>query len=148
MTRIHMDTVLGAVTTLLALAGVWYALSLGEGPRVFPLLVLTPALVIGPLIMVRGQRKLARGDAPAFFASRLRFFQLLTMMVLFILGVQYLGFFTTTVVMVPLTAWTLGYRNLKVIVITTAVFLAFIYGLFIQIFSRPLPPEIWTKVWF
>lgn len=148
MTRIHTDTVLGAVTTVLSLAGVWYAASLGEGPRVFPLLILTPAVVLGPLIMVRGQRKLAMGDNPAFFESPRRFFQLLLMLFLLILGVQYIGFFTTTVVLIPVTAWTLGYRNLKVIAGTTALFLGFIYLLFIEIFSRPLPPEIWHKIWF
>lgn len=148
MRQIHNDTVLGAAVTLLSIAGICYAATLGEGPRVFPLMVLIPAVILGPIIMLRGQRKLRdNGENPHFFTSFPRFFMLLVLLILLILGVQEIGFFTTTVVLIPVIAWTLGYRKPLPLAITTIGFLGFIHILFIEIFSRPLPPEIWSKLW-
>ena len=67
-------------------------------------------------------------------------------MLCFFLGMSYLGYFTASFLLIPVISWFLGYRNPKVILAATAGFLCFIYVMFILIFSRPLPREIWLNL--
>lgn len=62
---------------------------------------------------------------------------------LMLLGVSTIGFFTTYVIVIPLTAWCLGYRNAKGIALGTVIFCAGLYFIFKTILNRPLPLEIW-----
>jgi ABC-type uncharacterized transport system permease subunit len=62
---------------------------------------------------------------------------------LMLLGVSTLGFFTTYVVVIPLMAWSLGYRNVRGIALGTGIFCVALYVIFKVILNRPLPLEIW-----
>ncbi|WP_414896661.1 tripartite tricarboxylate transporter TctB family protein [Rhodovulum sp. YEN HP10] len=147
MKSIHNDVVLGTSVAILAALGIHRALGFGADARVFPLLVLGPAVLLGLLIAVRGYLKQTRtGDNPDFFASPGRFFLVAGIMALALIGLKYLGFLTTSALTVPLLSVTLGYRRTLPILATTAGFLAMVYIVFIQILSRPLPAEIWTRL--
>ncbi|MCD8566246.1 MAG: tripartite tricarboxylate transporter TctB family protein [Burkholderiaceae bacterium] len=60
-----------------------------------------------------------------------------------LLGVSTVGFFSTYLVIIPLSAWLLGYRNIKGIAFGTIIFCAALYLIFIVVLNRPLPVEIW-----
>jgi len=60
-----------------------------------------------------------------------------------LIGVSTVGFFTTYIIMVPITAWLLGYRNIKGIVLGTVIFCTGLYLIFVVVLNRPLPVEIW-----
>ena len=54
-----------------------------------------------------------------------------------------LGFFTAFCLLVPGTAWVLGYRDWRVIGVATAVFVGLLYVAFALVLERPLPRELW-----
>ncbi len=144
---LNKDFFFGAATFLLSSMGVWHCLSLNEGVRTFPLMVMIPSMFLGVAIAVRSQNKSGQqeGKIP-FFTNVRRFFLMVVYMLLFFLGMDYLGYFTTSIIMLPLLSWLLGYRKPKVVMIGTICFLSLIYLLFIVIFSRPLPQEIWNTL--
>ena len=147
MRSLHNDVVLGTSVAILAALGCWTATGLGPDARVFPMLVLVPAVPIGILIAVRGQLRLLRGgDNPRFFTSPGRFLLVVGAMVLALLGVQHLGFLTTSALLIPLLSALLGYRRPVPVILTTALFIAMVHIVFVQVLSRPLPAEIWTRI--
>ena len=63
-------------------------------------------------------------------------------MALYIFGIEVIGFYVTTALFIPMTALALGYRNIKIITITSISFLSFLYVVFALIFERVLPVGI------
>ena len=61
---------------------------------------------------------------------------------LYLLGFAWIGFFTSTLIVVPVLAAALGYRNWKVLIVTTLGFVIVLYGVFRLLLSVPLPPEV------
>lgn len=66
--------------------------------------------------------------------------------VVYILCVQYLGFFTATIVMIPLLSGLVGYRNWRISLLVTAGFVVVLYAVFRLLLSIPLPPETLLEV--
>lgn len=62
-------------------------------------------------------------------------------MIVYILAIPHLGFFTATFLTVPLLARGIGYRNLRVSLLSTLGFVAILYAVFRLLLKIPLPPE-------
>ncbi len=146
MKTLHNDVVLGTSVALLAALGCWKAAGFSEAARVFPLLVLAPAVPLGILIAIRGQMRLIRDrENPSFFLSPGRFFLVAGITALALVGLRYLGFLTTSAIAIPTLSYLLGYRRPWPVLATTATFVTVIYIVFVKILSQPLPREIWTR---
>jgi len=76
-----------------------------------------------------------------FFIHGGRFVLAVSMMAVYILGINYLGYYTTTLAYIPLMAWLLGFRNRLMIVLSTILYLALILVVFDILFERQLPKE-------
>ena len=63
-------------------------------------------------------------------------------MILYVLGIIYIGYFVATFVMIVATALILGERNYLAIVLTPLVYCLFTYLVFVQYFSLRLPSGI------
>jgi len=61
--------------------------------------------------------------------------------ILYLLGFAWIGFFTSTIIVVPVLAAVLGYRNWTVLIFTTLGFVILLYGVFRLLLSVPLPRE-------
>lgn len=61
---------------------------------------------------------------------------------LYVAGFIWLGFFTSTVIMVPAVTWVLGYREPKAIALTILGFTFVLYVVFRLLLTIPLPREI------
>ena len=147
MKSIHNDVVLGSSVAILAALGFWLAMGFSAEARVFPLIVLGPAIPVGLIIAVRGQMRLSRsGENPNFFTSPSRFFLAAAVMVLALIGLDYLGFLTTSAIVIPVMSYMLGFRKPLPVLATTFIFLQSFTSFLFQILSRPLPHEIWTKI--
>lgn len=147
MKAVHNDVVLGTGVAVLAALGCWRAMEFIPNARFFPLLILAPAVVIGIAIAVRGQLRLVRlGNNPRFFTSPRPFFLVVGMMTLGLVVLSHLGFLTTSALIIPTLSYLLGYRKPLPVFITTVLFLAMVYIVFIKLLSRPLPDEIWTLI--
>jgi hypothetical protein len=77
-------------------------------------------------------------DEP-FFRNLPHFAIFFVGLVLYLVGIEFLGYFTATAVLVVGLALALGFRDHIMLGLTTVLFLAFVYGVFILIFQRPLP---------
>ena len=57
-------------------------------------------------------------------------------------GMQFIGFFTSAAIIVPLLGYGLGYRNLRGLAIGTVLFLVLLVAVFRLLLAVPLPPEV------
>jgi len=93
-------------------------------------------------------RILAAGRAERLEATGVdlsRFVLILAVGAAYVAGFVWLGFFTSTVIMVPAVAWMLGYRETKVILLTTLSFTLVLYAVFRLLLGVPLPEEaLWS----
>lgn len=83
------------------------------------------------------------GDVPlpVTRADLTRFGLIVLAGVLYLLGFAWIGFFTSTLIVVPVLAAALGYRNWTVLIPTTLGFVILLYGVFRLLLSVPLPRE-------
>lgn len=61
------------------------------------------------------------------------------------LAVQYLGFYTSTVIMIPLVAWVAGYRKPAGLALTTVLFTGMIYLIFSFLMGQRFPSEFFLN---
>lgn len=61
--------------------------------------------------------------------------------VFLLLGMAYLGFFTSAILAVPAIGWGLGYRNIRGLALGTAFFVILLLLVFKALLALPLPPE-------
>lgn len=93
---------------------------------------------------VQAARGIASGPAEYYGTTRTdyrRFAMILAVGVAYVLGFVWVGFFTSTLIMVPVVAVALGYRNWRVVGLTTLGFALILYLVFRLLLSVPLPPE-------
>jgi ABC-type Na+ efflux pump permease subunit len=63
-------------------------------------------------------------------------------MLIYAIAIPMIGYFTSTLLFVPLVSFGLGYRNKKTLVVAPVLFVAVLHLLFIQILQIPLPDEL------
>ena len=128
---------------LLACAGIYEAQGLPAGVAILPMWVLGALFILSCIMIVRGLFKRASGaEGTPFIVEPKRLLIGIIAMALYIIGIEVIGFYVTTALFIPLTALALGFRNIKIITITSASFLGFVYVVFTLIFERVLPVSI------
>lgn len=80
-------------------------------------------------------------DEP-FFRNLPHFAIFFVGLVLYLLGIEYLGYFASTALLIVGMALALGFRQYLTLGLTLVLFLALVYGVFILVFERPLPRGI------
>lgn len=86
-----------------------------------------------------------RREPPTFRVEPAEARRLVTLAVLsliYALGVEHVGFFTATVLFLPIAGLALGYRNARGLALATLAFIALLYGVFGLLLRTPLPPEL------
>lgn len=120
------------------------SLSYGSGAGVFPASISAIMILASVCLFARSFFRQSEGE-------RMTGPELRRMVVAIVLTIGYIaliaqiGFFTSSVLFIPLTAYTLGLRRHVLIWVTTAVYLSFIYILFVQLFYTPLPRELFSR---
>ena len=93
---------------------------------------------------IQSARLLALGQIEYYNINRrdiLRFAMIIATGAAYVTGFVFFGFFTSTVIMLPSVSIALGYRNWKVIALTTLGFCLVLYAVFRLLLSIPLPQE-------
>lgn len=65
--------------------------------------------------------------------------------VIYTLSVSLIGFYTSTVLMVPLVGWIFGYRNLPRLMLATAIFVGSIFVIFNLAMGQEFPVEFFLR---
>ncbi|BBI64888.1 hypothetical protein HSBAA_61940 [Vreelandella sulfidaeris] len=60
-------------------------------------------------------------------------------------GVSLIGFYTTTAVMVPLVAWSFGYRDIKRLLLADLIFTGGLAIIFALLMGQDLPTEFFIR---
>ena len=115
------------------------ALSYQGGSQYFPVALLSALLALCLVALVRNRPP---PDAAApFFGHAGRFALGLGMMVAYTLAMPELGYFTSSVLFIPAMAWLLGLRDWRLIALTVAGYLAFVWLIFQWLFQRDMARE-------
>jgi len=84
-------------------------------------------------------KKIAEQEKVFFYTNRRRFFTLLALLVLYVVVIFFLGFMLATMFFLPSTMYAMGYRNKKIIVISSIGLLLFLELIFVMFLRVPLP---------
>lgn len=87
------------------------------------------------------------GEVEPFFIHLGYFLATLALLLVYVFLVGNIGYFTSTVVFMPVMALVLGYRRPLGVLLTTGIFVVTIYMVFVVAFRRRLPIEFFTP-WF
>ena len=144
MNRSLVELLVAGAVCGLCVAGLLEAWSYAGASRYMPVAVIGFALGLGLIWAAQNAVALVRGRAErmAVPSGDLgRFAGIVLAVALYVLGVVWIGFFTSTLVMVPALSAALGYRRWRVALVATLGFAAVLYGVFRLLLAIPLPPE-------
>lgn len=110
--------------------------------RMFPRMILSAVYVLSVLLALRSFRLPSEQRGEAIFIALFPFLSFVGVSAAYVASVGVVGFFTATAVYMPLIAWLLGLRKLVHSITVTTVFLFAIYIVFVLMFERPMPREV------
>ncbi len=114
--------------------------------RMLPVVVLWIAIVLSVNLIVGSIRRRINGQAAkAFFVNKKLFFIAAAIACVYMPSVELVGFYTATTVLIPLTSWLFGYRNIKVIAATTLGFVGGMLTIFTAVMSSNFPAEFFLR---
>ena len=99
--------------------------------------VLSVAWAVQSLLAIRREPPTLRLDP----AETRRLLTLAALSLLYAFAIVEVGFFTSTVLFIPLAALLLGYRSVRGLALSTAAFALLLYAVFGLLLRTPLPPE-------
>lgn len=121
--------------------------ALSQVSALLPASMLISILVLSAVMLIADQRKAAAGEAaqPVMKAPK-RVFWAFVLTVLYALSVDYVGFYVSTAISIPLIAYAFGYRNPLGLAIATFIVLGAIYLIFGVAMSQEFPVgKLWPK---
>lgn len=116
------------------------------GAEVFPRAVSGVMMLASAILFFKGLRQPSTVERFEPGAAG-RVVGVIVLTILYMVAVGAIGFVTSSLVFVPVTAYWLGIRNYPMIGITTVVFVALVALLFRRLFQVPLPREL-ILTWF
>lgn len=145
MERAKVETGAALISLAFSILGFWEAWGYAGEGGMMPRAVMGAMVVLSAIWCVQSIRGLGRSPATIITATsqQLRGAGLLIVAGFFLLiGMQYLGFFTTAVVVLPAVAYGLGYREPKGLLMATGLFMLLLIVVFRVFLAVPLPAEL------
>ncbi len=132
-----------AAVVIFALSAAFFFMSgaYRGGAEIFPRGVSAVMMIASALLFLRGLRGSSGGDRLEQ-GSAWRVAIVIVLTILYIIAVDDIGFVTSSVIFVPVTAYFLGIRNYLLIAVSSVVFVGLVAYLFRSIFQVPLPREL------
>ena len=112
-----------------------------------PAAMLIGLIVLSVALLVRDQRKAAAGeDAAAMTKAPTRVAGAFGLIVVYALSTDFIGFYPSTVVTIPLVAWAFGYRSPLGLALATAIVVGTIWLIFDFGMSQDFPTgRLWQN---
>ncbi|ETW13772.1 hypothetical protein ATO8_07076 [Roseivivax marinus] len=147
LTRPHPDLIAGVVVIL---ASVLLMLRAGTMPAMtalLPFAMLGALIVLSLVMIVRALMRDADPETarPDVFDSRNRFFGVCAAIGLYVAAVALIGFYTSTVIMIPAVSWAFGFRKPVPLALATAIFVGGIALIFHVLMGQDLPAEFFAR---
>lgn len=145
MERAKVETGAALVSLLFSVLGLIEAWGYSGEGGMMPRAVMLFMVALSAIWSVQSTARLGRQSDQIISATpqQLRRAGMLAVAGLFLLiGMQYLGFFTTAVFVLPALAYGLGYRELKGLAIATGLFMLLLIVVFRIFLAVPLPAEL------
>ena len=145
MKKIHIEAVISAATVVLCALALQEAWGYEGETGLLPRAVLVISLILTGLWFLKAIVRCVRdsGQPMTFEAQGVkRVVVLLLAGTALMAGFNTLGFYTTTALVVPLTALGLGYRSVKGLLLGTVLFVLLLVAVFYFLLKVPLPPEL------
>ncbi|WP_420394518.1 tripartite tricarboxylate transporter TctB family protein [Acuticoccus sp.] len=142
--RFSVELLVACALAALCVAGLFEAWSYRAASKYTPVAVMGLALILSLVWMAQNAIPLVRGRFQELHVERgevARFVGVVLAVATYVTGVVQIGFFTSTLVMVPLLSAAVGYRSWPIALAATVGFVAVLYGVFRLLLSIPLPPE-------
>lgn len=132
-----------------AVAAYYSADGFAEEAAIFPRMVTVLAIFLTAIMVFKAAMRTGEDQEPdAFFIHVSRFAIASGVMFLYLLSINYVGYFTSTVVFIPCLAYLMSYKNVTASITLTVGFVTAIYVIFVGIFKTTLPPEILLQLMF
>lgn len=145
MERAKIETGAALVSLIFSALGLIEAWSYSGEGGMMPRAVMLVMITLSAIWSVQSVARLGRhpGEVISATPQQLRGAGLLAIAGLFLLiGMHYLGFFTTTVIVLPAVAYGIGYRDAKGVAIATGLFMLLLIVVFRVFLAVPLPAEL------
>ncbi|MEZ5725432.1 MAG: tripartite tricarboxylate transporter TctB family protein [Paracoccaceae bacterium] len=145
MERAKIETGAALVSLLFSVLGLIEAWGYSGEGGMMPRAVMLSMVALSVIWSAQSAVRLGRQSDQVISATpqQLRGAGMLAAAGLFLLiGMQYLGFFTTAVFVLPALAYGLGYRELKGLAIATGLFMLLLILVFRIFLAVPLPKEL------
>ena len=110
------------------------------GPGVVPMLWIVGIILLSVFLFIRSIMNLEEKDPPWGQWRKVAVF--IAMTILYLIIMQYIGYYVSTVLFLSLGMIYLGYRNWKVVVPVSAGWILFSYFMFYRLLFVPLPRGI------
>lgn len=133
-----------AALLLLFSGGAWVqASALSPKAAMFPRLVTLLMLAFSAIYLIRSllRAPITETGTP-FFTNATRFIVALVLIATYVLIFPRVGFFTATLVFVPVFSIAIGFRKLPAALLGSAVFTLGAWLIFVGLLGRRLPPEV------
>ena len=112
-----------------------------------PAAMLVGLLVLSAILLIHDQRKAADGEeASPMTAAPTRVLGAFGMIVVYALATDFVGFYLSTAVIVPLVAWIFGYRGLLGLALATVIVVGAIWLIFDFAMAQDFPAgRLWER---
>ncbi|GAB4391522.1 MAG: hypothetical protein Tsb0032_03650 [Kiloniellaceae bacterium] len=140
---VSRDMVAAIGLLALAVAGWWQTASLPSDAAMFPRLALSALAVLALVYLVRSLLRARRAQATKpLFKNAGRFVLAFALIAIYVAVFPRIGFFTATLVFIPVFVMAMGMRRAPLIAIATLAYTVVTYVLFVVLLNRPLPDDL------
>ncbi|MHA6964525.1 tripartite tricarboxylate transporter TctB family protein [Zobellella denitrificans] len=134
------------IAGIIIISACLYLLTLTENmPRtssLLPQIILWSGVILSATMITQELRKrLKEQEDKTFFIDKRRFLIAATLCCLYIPSVHFVGFYSSTILFIPITALLFGYRNKTVTIAATTIFITGLFVIFSLIMGKELPSE-------
>lgn len=147
--RVDPDLVAGVVIVVSASLLILRTTEMPTMTALLPIVMLTTLIVLGAVLIgrcvLRHQRQDTRFVPLQVFSNFRRFIGIMFSIGFYVLGIMQLGFYFSTVIMVPVVAWRFGYRSLKGVLLADVIFTGGLAVIFALLMGQDLPTEFFLR---
>ena len=145
MGQVKRDYASAGILIFFCIVGLVHLSSIPFQAALFPRVVLSATILLSVLLIINTYRESAVTEKLWDGRVEIRnflFFSLVSFGYLILLPV--LGFFSSSVLFLPLSSWLLGFRKPRLLAGGTIGFVVLVYVIFVLVFDHPLPEEWWA----